>query len=97
MLADFPEPNGWDLKNKNVFSKGTLESHVAKARVLIGNPPFETLAGSNPEKPAPAALLDRAIGKMAPGGFLGMVLPSWHREPSRPSASRLQCRRPLPH
>jgi hypothetical protein len=75
MLADFPEPNGWDLKNKDVFSKGTLESHVAKARVLIGNPPFEILAGSSPEKPAPAALLDRAIGKMEPGGFLGMVLP----------------------
>lgn len=75
MLADFPEPNGWELKCGDVFAKNVLESSMSEARILVGNPPFEALQTGGPQKPAPAELLDRALPLIRPGGFLGLVLP----------------------
>lgn len=75
MLADFPEPNGWDLQCTDVFAKKTLESTMSQARILVGNPPFEALDKDGRQKPAPAELLDRALPLIQPGGFLGLVLP----------------------
>jgi len=75
MLADFPEPNGWELKCGDVFARNVLESAVKKAQIIVGNPPFEILAKNGPHKPAPAELLERSLPLVQPGGFLGMVLP----------------------
>lgn len=75
MLADFPEPNGWELDCADVFGKNVLEKAATRARILIGNPPFEVLGKTGPQKPAPAELLDRALPLIEPGGFIGIVLP----------------------
>ncbi|MDP1956201.1 MAG: N-6 DNA methylase [Polaromonas sp.] len=75
MLADFPEPNGWNLQCRDVFSKGVLEEAVSKSQIIVGNPPFEILKNVNPAKPAPAELLDRTLGRLATDGFVGLVLP----------------------
>lgn len=80
MLADFPEPNGWNLSCKDVFAKGVLERAASKSMVLIGNPPFEALYAEGKQKPAPAELLDRTLDMIPPGGFVGLVLPKSFRD-----------------
>jgi hypothetical protein len=75
MLADFPEPNGWNLKCEDVFAEGALERAAESVSILVGNPPFEKLPNVTPHKPAPAELLDRTLDLVQPGGFIGLVLP----------------------
>lgn len=75
MLADFPEPNGWDLLNADVFAGRTLENTIAKTRILIGNPPFENIEGRKPDTPKPVELLRRALTVLPDKSFIGMVLP----------------------
>ena len=41
MLADFPESNSWDLRHSDVFLGRVLEQSIAKATILIGNPPLK--------------------------------------------------------
>ena len=75
MLADFPEPNGWDLSNADVFARKTLENAMAKTLILVGNPPFENIEGRSPDTPKPIELLRRALPNLPPHAFLGLVLP----------------------
>ena len=48
MLADFPFPNGWNLQSADVFASRPFENAVARADVVLCNPPFEsfTTAGT---------------------------------------------------
>ena len=41
MLADFPEPNGWDLEKHDVFAGKILENIMAKTMIFIGNHPLK--------------------------------------------------------
>lgn len=75
MLADFPEPNGWNLKNVDVFAGKTLEDTIAETMVLVGNPPFENIEGSVPEIPKPVLLLQRALSSLPTRALIGLVLP----------------------
>jgi hypothetical protein len=75
MLADFPEPNGWDLKNADIFAGKTLENAMARTMILVGNPPFENVEGRIPETPKPIELLRRALPNLPPQAFIGLVLP----------------------
>ncbi|MFZ1990992.1 MAG: N-6 DNA methylase, partial [Alphaproteobacteria bacterium] len=75
MLADFPEPNGWDLRNADVFAGKAIENAVANCMILIGNPPFENIEGRSPDTPKPIELLRRALPNLPPHAFLGLVLP----------------------
>lgn len=75
MLADFPEANGWDLIHRDMFKGDLLESTVSETTLLVGNPPFECFTDISPQLSKPAELLRRALPKLQPGGFLGMVLP----------------------
>lgn len=75
ILADFPEPNGWQLKQADAFAEGVIEREAKIAKILVGNPPFERLEGAERETPKPAILLDRVLPTMEPGSFLGIVLP----------------------
>lgn len=75
MLADFPEANGWDITHRDMFKGDLLESTVSETTLLVGNPPFECFADISPQLSKPAELLRRALPKLPPGGFLGMVLP----------------------
>jgi hypothetical protein len=75
MLADFPEPNGWDLKKQDVFSGTTLEDSVSKTMVLVGNPPFENIDNRTPITPKPVELLKRTLPNLPRNSFIGLVLP----------------------
>lgn len=75
MLADFPESNSWDLRRADVFDKNILESSVANATIIVGNPPFETMKENGPEIPKPVHLLKRILPSLTEGGLIGVVLP----------------------
>lgn len=74
-LADFPEPNGWQLTVADAFAKNVINNEAAKSFIFVGNPPFEKLEGAERETPKPAVLLDRALPSAPEGSFLGIVLP----------------------
>jgi hypothetical protein len=81
MLADYPNPDGWDLHCDNVFTAVTFEDRLRQARVVLCNPPFEDLDEQarvryGVETPRqPAALLSRVLQFLNPKGILGFVLP----------------------
>jgi len=82
MLADFPFPNGWNLKPADVFNSQPFENAIKRADVVLCNPPFEFF---RPEERAaytgltstqkPAELLTRVLKGLKPSGTLGFVLP----------------------
>ncbi len=41
ILADYPNPNGWRIKNSDVFTSLELTDQVKRAQVVLCNPPFE--------------------------------------------------------
>lgn len=75
MLADFPEANGWDLRNHDIFSEDLLENVAKTSTIIVGNPPFEKFDGVKPLRRKPAELLSRSLSVMPAGGLFGMVLP----------------------
>jgi hypothetical protein len=80
-LADYPNPNGWKISPNDVFDANSMEGALAKARVVLCNPPFEPF--SNDERSRygvsfverPAELLSRVLASLHPDGVLGFVLP----------------------
>lgn len=80
-LADFPNPNGWNVKEADVFEPGTLKHDLQRAGVVFCNPPFGDF-GSEERKQyqitstkKPAELLHRVLDSLHPHGVLGFVLP----------------------
>lgn len=43
-LADVPNPNGWKLKEFNVFEGNALKNLAKKSTILLCNPPFENFS-----------------------------------------------------
>jgi len=80
-LADFPNPNGWQLIQENVFSSQRFIESLAKARFVVCNPPFEAFADEVMRQvnakyhPQPAELLSRTLDHLHPDGAIGFVLP----------------------
>lgn len=75
MLADFPEANGWDLINQDIFAGNLLEDLSGKATIVVGNPPFEAFPDRQPLTRKPAELLRRMLPALQDGGMIGLVLP----------------------
>jgi type I restriction-modification system DNA methylase subunit len=82
MLADFPFPNGWNLRQADVFDSRPFENAIARADVVLCNPPFESFTPqertaysglSSTQKPT--ELLTRVLKGLKPSGTLGFVLP----------------------
>ena len=80
-LADYPNPNGWGISPGDVFDSGAMKGDLAKARVILCNPPFERFSDSERKKYGadqfnkPAELLRRVLETMRPDAVLGFVLP----------------------
>src|SRR6185503_517522 len=80
-LADFPNPGGWNVTQGDVFEPGALTEQLARAGVVLCNPPFgvfepeekEHYPVKSPLKPV--ALLNRVLDDLHPSGVLGFVLP----------------------
>jgi len=74
-LADFPQPDGWNLEIKDIFDGENSTIAASKANIVVGNPPFEKIEGVTPETPKPKELLKRILPKLPDGALFGFVLP----------------------
>src|SRR6266545_724749 len=91
-LADFPNPNGWRIYEENVFTSPHLPESLSNARVVLCNPPFQTMETDDPLRDhvesfhKPAEILRRVLHNLHPQGVLGFVLPrtfidgAWYRQ-----------------
>ena len=61
ILADYPNTNGWQIENADLFQDGALETRLADADVVLCNPPFE--AFTQEERGAYAAASARNTSK----------------------------------
>ena len=80
-LADFPNPNGWNIQHRDVFADGAIEDLLRRAGVVLCNPPFEDFDDEQRSKyhltstKKPVELLHRVLNDLHPSGVLGFVLP----------------------
>ena len=80
-LADFPNPNGWDVVQGDVFADEPLRDRVSRAGVVLCNPPFGEFTPKERKEyrsrshRKPAELLHRILDNLHPRGVLGFVLP----------------------
>lgn len=73
-LADFPNPNGWNLQDADVFTSRKFSEGLGRARVVLCNPPFEDFNKSERHK------YGSAVGTSKPLEVLRRVLQYSHRE-----------------
>ena len=45
MLADYPNPDGWQLEQRDIFAAHDLKEQLTSARIVLCNPPFEDFSG----------------------------------------------------
>lgn len=80
-LADFPNPNGWDIRQEDVFLPNSMKDLLQKSSVVLCNPPFESFSEEDrvrygaKEIRKPAELLRRVLADLHPAGVIGFVLP----------------------
>jgi len=80
-LADFPNPNGWNVRPGDVFRSGVLTRDLQRAGVVLCNPPFGKFDDDERERyqisstKKPVELLNRVLDDLHPRGVLGFVLP----------------------
>lgn len=46
MLADYPNPNGWNILSGDIFDDDLLEEQLKRSKILLCNPPFEDFKDS---------------------------------------------------
>jgi hypothetical protein len=73
-LADFPNPNSWNLEQADVFTSRKLADALSQARIVLCNPPFEEFNKSERQK------YGSAIGTSKPLEVLRRVLQYSHRD-----------------
>ena len=80
MLADYPNPDGWRLHNGDALASPLFEQELAKANIVLCNPPFEKFSqderahyGDLTSVWKPAEILFRILQR--PPDLLGFVLP----------------------
>jgi methylase of polypeptide subunit release factors len=80
-LADFPNPNGWDIAEGDVFEDAMSEEYLKRAAVVLCNPPYSDFDRDERARQGllyvqrPAAVLDQVLKHLHPEGVLGFVLP----------------------
>jgi hypothetical protein len=80
-LADFPNPNGWNVRCSDVFRPGVLTQELQRAGVVFCNPPFDAFDDDERSQyeisstKKPVELLKRVLDDLHPKGVLGFVLP----------------------
>ena len=80
-LADFPNPNNWDVAHADVFEPGTMTPYLQRAGVVFCNPPFASFTDEERDRYQiqsawkPVEVLNRVLEDLHPSGVLGFVLP----------------------
>lgn len=79
-LADYPNADGWELFQDDVFAPGVLEHHAPRVGAILANPPFEAFKQGEKQQyhpirtEKPAELLRRSLEVCSPD-LLGFVVP----------------------
>lgn len=81
-LADVPNPNGWKLKDDDIYQGDVLSKLASKSSILICNPPFENFSKENKQEykeiqtgNKAAEVLARTLPCMPGGSVFGIILP----------------------
>jgi len=80
-LADFPNPNGWNVVHGDVLDPAVSANYLQRAGIVVCNPPFsdfdkiERSQYGTAYVQKPAAILDLALKNLHPQGVLGFVMP----------------------
>jgi hypothetical protein len=80
-LGDFPNPNGWDIAQGDVFDDSVSVRYLERAGVVLCNPPYSDFDVEERKHygtqfvQRPAAILSHVLDHMHPQGVLGFVLP----------------------
>ncbi|MBW2031078.1 MAG: N-6 DNA methylase [Deltaproteobacteria bacterium] len=80
-LADYPNPDGWEIVQTDIFGTDALENNLPKSRIVLCNPPFEDFNEQERELyqnriqsvHKPYEILRRVLEN--PPAMLGFVLP----------------------
>lgn len=72
ILADYPNANGWHIKEEDLFMDRTLSEKIAQSNIILCNPPFEDF--TQEERTTYQAFASRSIHK--PIAILNTVLDS---------------------
>ncbi|EFK11190.1 conserved hypothetical protein [delta proteobacterium NaphS2] len=80
-LADYPNPDGWEIVQTDVFGTDVLENSLPQSRIVLCNPPFEDFSEQERKRyesriqsvHKPYEVLRRVIAN--PPAMLGFVLP----------------------
>ncbi|MBY2915351.1 N-6 DNA methylase [Rhizobium leguminosarum] len=81
ILADYPNHNGWHIKEADLFGEGVLAQRVGSNNVIVCNPPFEAFTQSDKDRyPLAKQTHSKAIAALsvaldAKPVALGFVLP----------------------
>ncbi|MCK5023439.1 MAG: N-6 DNA methylase, partial [Candidatus Aenigmarchaeota archaeon] len=81
-LADIPNKDGWDIRNKDIYKTDVLQNLAKQATILLCNPPFENFSkekrleydGIETGNKA-AEILARTLPYMQPNSVFGVILP----------------------
>ena len=73
-LADFPNPNGWNVHPADVFTSRKFADALGEARVVLCNPPFEDF------KPKEKSQYGLAVGTSKPHDVLQRTLRHCHED-----------------
>jgi type I restriction-modification system DNA methylase subunit len=80
-LADYPNPDGWEILDSDIFGTDALENALPKSRIVLCNPPFEDFNEHERKQYGnrirsvhkPYEILQRVLE--IPPAMLGFVLP----------------------
>lgn len=85
-LTDIPNPDGWDLKVKDMFRDNSLATQAKQNTILLANPPFDNFSPEEQPKyndqssqtrfvNKATEMLWRTVPQMPDGSVFGVVLP----------------------
>jgi hypothetical protein len=84
-LGDVPNPNGWDLKEGDMFASNVLSKQAKRCHILLSNPPYEKFKDSEKKKYSDLGfavrrkkaveVLDRTLPHLPVGAVFGVVVP----------------------
>lgn len=80
ILADYPNPNGWDIALDDVFTSPLTDGYIQQAKVVLCNPPFSDAPSRGSSSRNQAGAAKRAVEALnrvlrQPPAQLGFVLP----------------------
>ena len=80
ILADYPNPNGWQIKEDDIFTSPIFDQYLKKVNIVLCNPPFGQFTELERKKYSDLRTTNKAIEAILrvleyPPQMLGFVLP----------------------